>query len=308
MRGAQRWCSSLPRSLVAFAGDYAILVVAVAFGSWSLRSALLSRAPEAWLLAFAINGAAQIAIARAQRGLENLIHEGSHYNVTRHKRLNDFVVTALAAMPMGVSLAVFRMLHAIHHAQLGEPADGDRARNRRYRMDTLNRSSAATFFGQVARNLPRYTASWLREMGADRRIVLTSLAWHTTVVVTVALVFGVSPARAASGWLLYWAVPFACVLPVLRFIAEAAEHDYEGAVTVGQATISNVGWIHRWLIHPHGDGFHGVHHIFAAVPHHALRSTHEQLLVADPAGYGVYLRARTKVLQAAPRMNARWNA
>lgn len=39
-------------------------------------------------------------IAVCMRGLEVLVHEGSHFNWTRRTRLNDFLTNMLAAIPM----------------------------------------------------------------------------------------------------------------------------------------------------------------------------------------------------------------
>lgn len=82
-----------------------------------------------------------------------------------------------------------------------------------------------------------------------------------------------------------WGVPIFLMLPLLRFVAEAAEHDYElgraETQVIFNRTWSNLGWIHRWLFHPHNDGFHVVHHLYPYVPHHLLPSVYAFIMAND---------------------------
>lgn len=41
---------------------------------------------------------------------------------------------------------------------------------------------------------------------------------------------------------------------------------------------SNLGFGHRWYMHPHNDGYHAVHHIHNQVPFYQLRDAHEALM------------------------------
>ena len=50
-----------------------------------------------------------------------------------------------------------------------------------------------------------------------------------------------------------WLLGYALVLPVIRMIGEAGEHRYLAGDTVFNATISNLGWAHKWIVHPHGE-------------------------------------------------------
>jgi len=44
-----------------------------------------------------------VLIARQLRGLENLVHEGAHWNWTRRRLLNDVLVDLMAAFPVAGS-------------------------------------------------------------------------------------------------------------------------------------------------------------------------------------------------------------
>src|SRR5262249_40921301 len=94
--------------------------------------------------------------------------------------------------------------------------------------------------------------------------------------------------------LLQWLVAFALVLPLIRFVGEADEHDYE-ATTESAATFSSLGRLQRLLFHPHGDGYHAEHHRYPPIPHHHLRRMRSTLLVIDP--YWIYSPAHDGVLK-----------
>lgn len=104
-----------------------------------------------------------------------------------------------------------------------------------------------------------------------------------------------------------WLLGYGLALPVIRFIGESSEHIYSDSDTVFDATISNLGLLQRFLIHPHNDGYHTVHHMWPGIPHHALRRLHTTLTSQDPERYARRLRDRTRVLQYPVRNSERSN-
>jgi fatty acid desaturase len=100
--------------------------------------------------------------------------------------------------------------------------------------------------------------------------------------------------------LLVWAhmlVAFGLVLPVIRMLGESGEHRYLAGDTAFNATISNLGWAHRWVIHPHGDGHHSLHHLWSSVPHHQIRRMHQTLVDLDRTNFAATIQWRRKVLE-----------
>lgn len=93
-----------------------------------------------------------------------------------------------------------------------------------------------------------------------------------------------------------WVVAYGLALPVIRLIAESSEHVYCNADTVFDATVSNLGVVQRVLFHPHGDGYHTVHHMLPGVPHHRIAKLHRALVENDLV-YVANLMVRTRVLQ-----------
>jgi len=249
-----------------------------------------------------------LVIVRQLRGLENLVHEGSHYNWTRRqsgtaaersasKRANDVFANLLAAFPVFSRVSAFREDHDHHHREIG--TDGDPCFVR-YVFDldlaSLDRTSTAAYTRGIVTRLLRYVSGWWTgPSGISGTSVLYGVTWHfVVVVVPLALAAGVSTALVV--WTLYFGLPFFVMLPPFRFNAEAAKHDYKNNDgTVLTSTFSNVGPIHV-LLHPHGDAYHLLHHLHPAIPHHRLREADRWLMENDPT-YAASLR-RYSILDA----------
>ncbi len=260
-----------------------------------IAAALLSYRHWPPLVAALVHASALLVTARCQRGLENLAHEGSHYNWTRRRKLNDFLADGLVALPIASRVKSYRAGHALHHRRFGTSDDPDLQRYAALTLEAVDRSSIRRFVAAVARRLPAYTASWWRSIGTAWHTAVGGALWHVCfVMVPVWLATGAEASIFVSGT---WMVAFVLVLPVLRLIAESNEHVYSEARTVFDATVSNLGICNRLVIHPHNDGFHTVHHLWPRVPHHQLAKLHAALLALDPDGYGRRLRYRTKLLQ-----------
>lgn len=238
---------------------------------------------------------AQVFIARQQRGLECLIHEASHGNWHRARpRLNDAAANLLAAYPVASSVSTFRASHTPHHENFGTAADPDYARYMELDLDRLDRSSVTSYVSGMLARMPKYQASWWRSIGTNRKVLARSLAWHAVFILTpLGVAFG--PAKALMLWLAFWCVPMFTWLTAIRFIGEAGEHHFTGTATVVDATITNSGMIHRWLIHPHADFCHTAHHLYRGVPHHRLEALHQMLFEEDSV-YASLLRERKRVL------------
>lgn len=238
-----------------------------------------------------------LLIARSQRGLENLVHEASHKNWYRKSgSLNDLLANLLAALPVFSMVEPYRRQHMVHHRQFGSEKDMDLRRYRQLDIHRLKRGGWAAFTAGMAVRIGGYLRGWWQAIGLAPSLVIGGLAWHA-VVLLLPLSLLLGPGRALGLWGVFWIGPFLLVLPWLRFTAETAKHRYVGHDNEFDATISNVGWAHRLFLHPHNDGYHGLHHLFPAIPHHRLRQAHRLLADLDPGGYGSRLPRRRRVLE-----------
>ncbi len=294
--------TDLSRSTLTALGDLGALIVLSLAGAWA-HAAL--PAVAAWPVSLAV----VLVIGRFGRAQECLVHEASHRNWQRNGKLNDLLANLLAGFPTASQVGSYRRSHVIHHAHLGSAEDPDIQRYEEFKLEELTGLGGWKLARAVATRLPRYNWGWYTTIGTSPVTLLLSGAWFATVfgIVAVATSGGV----ALAAWA-HWLVAYALVLPTIRMIGEAGEHRYRAGSTVFNATISNLGWWHRWVIHPHGDGHHTLHHLWSSVPHHQIRRMHDALAALDRETFAseIFWRARVleNVRQGLPSARARADA
>ncbi|MEV7806701.1 fatty acid desaturase family protein [Microbispora sp. NPDC088329] len=269
--------------------DHLVIYLALAATVWTVTNGW-------WPLSLIVVPAGLVVVGRNLRALECLIHEGSHFNLSRtRRRANDVLTFVLCGLPAGIIVADYRASHLLHHGRFGGSQDPDRQRYIELDLEPMRRDDWRMFLMGLSRRLPRYQIGWLRAIGADRLCLAMPLGW--ALIAVGAPFWALAGPHEGIVAAVVWLGAYLLVLPVIRFLAESSEHVYSDATTVFDATISNLGRMQRLLLHAHNDGYHTVHHMWPGVPHHALRKLHELLLVEDPDGYGARLRFRTRFLQ-----------
>ncbi len=196
-------------------------------------------------------------IARQQRGIECMVHDASHGNWTKNRKLNNKLADLLVAYPSLQSIKEYWRSHKRHHgcfAGLDDPC-----RRRYYELRSLFADN------HIIRLIIHYILGYYKEVARKPITVLRYAAWHGIVYIfPLSFIFGLPVALPI--WTLFWLVPQATVLQLIRLVGELEEHDYEIRTTEAEATYSNIGFLHRFLIHPHGDAFHWVHHCLPKLP------------------------------------------
>ena len=95
--------------LAAVAKNWLVIVLTIAL-AWHLNQVF------AYLLALFVVGTRQHALAVLQ-------HDGTHYLVSRNKRLNNLAMNLFAAWPLAFSATGYRRYHLEHHRTLGTKDD-----------------------------------------------------------------------------------------------------------------------------------------------------------------------------------------
>lgn len=281
------------RTTATALADHAVCLAAVLATAWSV-----TRIP--WYAAMVALVLCAGVVGRQLRALECLVHEASHYNWSRRRRLlNDVLAMVLVSAPTGAPIGEYRTAHLLHHGRFGTSDDPDRVRYVELGVEELRRARLGTFARDLVRRLPRYQIGWLRSLRTSPFGVVVPLCWPLlTVGPAVYLALDGPGAVVAVG---AWLAGYLLALPVIRLVAESEEHVYSGATTVFDATFTNIGRWQAVMFHPHNDGYHTVHHLWPGIPHHALRRVHDLLVREDAEGFGRRVLLRTEVLSPMPR-------
>ncbi|TFF37930.1 fatty acid desaturase family protein [Mucilaginibacter psychrotolerans] len=230
--------------------------------------------------------------SRSLRGLECVVHDGSHFNWLRKSRkTNDLLTNIFAAFAVFSTVENYRASHTLHHKYLGSDVDPDYKRHILLGLSQIDRTDRKKYIRQIITKLPIYIPSWWRAIGTDFRTLIKGIIWNLIFCSLFYLILN-SVSSVIAIWLFAYFIPLTVFLPVLRFIGEAAEHDYEQFEVVVSKTFSNTGIIHRLLFHPHNDGYHTIHHILPSIPHYKLPSLYKRLKAIDKVKFGSILRER----------------
>lgn len=160
------------------------------------------------------------------------------------------------------------------------------------KIDTKGYENIKNLFKTMVSNIHAYLFVYYREIGSNLKNFILFILWHTAFSECMLLVFGKSVAELY----IYSAITaFLIVLPVIRYIAEVSEHDYETYQTEFQCTFNNLSIIDRLLIHPAGDAYHLVHHLYPSIPW-LLQSKAHRFLYAYDSSYRI-ANNRTNLMQ-----------
>jgi fatty acid desaturase len=230
--------------------------------------------------------AALVGIAGAQHGLAVSTHEAAHYRLYETRWLND-LVGKLCAIPLGVSMVTYRVIHRIHHNHLYEPIDPDLAlmagypRGRLY----LARKLLKDLLGVTTLKNYRYFKAQRSDgtrLTDDTSPALRSAARRDRYLVLAAQLALLAAAIASGVWrwyLLLWLLPLVTLLQAILRLRAVCEH---GAITdkttpLRAARTTRVWLGARWLLFPHHVYYHIEHHLYPSVPHYRLAECHARL-------------------------------
>ncbi|WP_051540967.1 fatty acid desaturase [Ahrensia sp. 13_GOM-1096m] len=221
-----------------------------------------------------------VFVVRQMRALENIVHFGSHSNFCRNRPLNDLMTNCLAAWPMLQDVAQYRKFHSLHHGDYGSHDDPCRARFEAMGVNCGDLNNSRKLIIAIFRWMPLYVREFYREVKTSHRQLAIFTIWHGLVSITIYLTWDWQTAAVV---LLSWLICMFVVLPFLRSIAEFSEHDYERANNVKDTTFNNLGLMDHLLLHPAGDAWHALHHLYPVIPWWKQGAAHRYLMKHDGA-------------------------
>lgn len=223
-----------------------------------------------------------VVIASRQRALEHLLHEASHGNLLKNPFLNRWATLLFIAYPNFHSFQEYRESHLLHHRDLGKDHDPDLVAYRKLKVDQLPVSLRRFFWYYVVWNGLRIPFLQLPDL-LRRVFGLFQESWRERIV-RIFYLIGAVIALVWTGWLipflLFWMLPRAGVLPILRYFGEMSKH----ASLIHNQTVMTMTRnrfphpIEKYLMSAHNDNYHLVHHLFPNIPFYHLSQAHKILM------------------------------
>ena len=268
------------RATLAVLEDVAVLAIAIGLA--------LAYWPNPLVIAVAV-----LIIGTRQHALFIITHDAAHYLLFENRKIND-AVGRLCAMPSGLSMCSYRVIHRMHHNNLYGELDPDTAlhggypRGRMYLVRKLLKDLSGltawktyAYFLFAAPALNTTTNKALRPLD-DTSDRLREDARRDRNLVIVFHLFALA-AAAWSGYLLQylvlWVLPLVTVVQAILRLRAIAEHgattDFSSPLTAARTNLAPA-WL-RWLIFPHDVNYHIEHHLYASVPHYNLRALHREM-------------------------------
>jgi fatty acid desaturase len=240
-----------------------------------------------------LNGAWKIllvpAIAILQHAMLNIVHEASHYSLLTDKRWNDRVASLFAALPLGHTVASYRMTHNDHHNYLRTPQDPSsyvsdpNQTNREIRRTLFFLLCGRLVWELLARSLlgRRFEVEAAADAAAmkttDRDRLLATLLFQL-----IALAFWYS--IGMIGFWIAWLIIVVTVTPVLDGLRTIVEHRTPPGFNQAFHTRTH----HRSIVVSSLMAplfqYHWEHHLFPGIGHYQLAHLHATLIRLDVEG------------------------
>jgi fatty acid desaturase len=234
-----------------------------------------------------------LIIGSRQHALFIVTHDAAHYLLFDNRKIND-AVGRLCAMPSGLSMCSYRVIHRMHHNNLYGELDPDTAlhggypRGRMYLVKKLLKDLSGltawktyayflfaapalnTATNKALRPLDDTSERLRRDARSDRNVVI---AFHAGLF----LLFAWSGHLVQ--YLVLWVLPLVTVVQAILRLRAIAEHgattDFSSPLTAAR---TNLGprWL-QWLLFPHNVSHHIEHHLYASVPMYNLPRLHAEM-------------------------------
>jgi fatty acid desaturase len=263
---------------------------------------------------------AVVFIGARQHALLVLGHEASHFTLFKKKWKNDWVADLVLYWPTFLSVGVFRYFHQDHHRYLGTEKDKNRELWHTH-----------TYEGVLAKDweFPKSMAGLLLLL-LRKLALVEGIGWITKGILSMfvqpkfrkdswlyvivrsgyygCIALLVWRLNLATGFLLYWIIPYCTWHIVIQYIRIICEHSAIPRSTppyhLTRTTIPYL-W-ERILILPRNIGYHHEHHWYPSVPFYNLPRLHTVLTTGTKFGQcGVISRGVMSALRQCIRPHER---
>jgi len=238
------------RGVLALSRNWAIIFVTAAISIWANNIFV-------YLISVWIIGIFQYAIG------EVLLHEASHYNLFRNKKLNDYL-EIFYSLPFFVTISQYRAYHLDHHYKMNTEADH---LVEDYEILGLKKEEKNMFWIWFIKPILGYAGYFyvrhVIELNPLKSAIQMMLFWIPVFAIFIYL-------GRIDILLLYWFVPFLWSFSSLFYWSEIAEH-----YNTKYGTRSDLGFWKNFILH--NAGHHNVHHNYPTIPWYLLPKAHKAL-------------------------------
>lgn len=220
-------------------------------------------------------------IATRQHALLVLMHEYSHYQLSRKKPwLNDLIGDVFTAFPLIITVHGFRRNHMPHHRNVSTDDDPDWIAMMKKDGYDFPKPRRQIFIELLKHCVGWYTLADLKGYTVDSGMAvnLPRSTRMQRVAFAVILVAAVSWFGLWGTVLLYWVLPMATFLMAILYLRDIGEHFGKPSAGIANARTVVAGWFERAVFCQNGANFHTEHHLFPGVPFFRLKQLHDALM------------------------------
>ncbi len=231
-----------------------------------------------------------VGIASRQHCLLSLMHEATHYRLSKLKPWNDFVSDMFCAFPLGISTELYRHDHLLHHKYTSTDKDpnwiGMQSHEdwhwpkdhlqalRLFAFDLTGLATHKTLLFLFMWSPLQATINKHLVLSPSERLRLVSFLVGAIVVLSVFHLWWMAFA--------FWFVPAVSVLGALLRLRSLAEHSViEGKHDLNMTRHVEATWLERLTLAPINVNYHLAHHLYPSVPFYNLPQLHRRLLACE---------------------------
>ena len=231
-----------------------------------------------------------LGIASRQHCLLALMHDATHYRLSKNRAWNDFVSDMFCAFPIGLSTELYRREHLLHHQYTSTDEDPNWVGMQSHEdwhwpKDHLQalRLFICDLTGLAAHKTLLFLFMWSPlQATINKKLVLQPIErWRLVAFVTSAVVV----LSVFHLWWIafaFWFVPMVSILGALLRLRSVAEHSVvaqEHALNTTRHV--EASWIERLTLAPVNVNYHLAHHLYPSVPFYNLPRLHQRLMACQ---------------------------
>jgi fatty acid desaturase len=211
-----------------------------------------------------------LIIGNRQHALAILGHDGTHYTLSRHGGLNDFLTNLFCFWPLGLTVSGYRALHYAHHKDTGTEHDPELGHKRMRAPQWDLPATPRTVLRYAVLDLIGYSLAdyiiIVRFSKPQRRREYLPLAlFH---IATLCVLLGLGCWQAASVWY------FSLVTSFMMFFRLRLWLEHQGTDDTQRLALT---WRQGAILSPHNAWHHWEHHKYPTVPYHRLPQARQKL-------------------------------